>query len=290
MSKQTGLITVIMPTAKAVLFLPLLLIALISNKGAYAANEPTFIVGIVPQFEIRQTHDIWTPILAELKKRTGYTFKLSGSASIPDFEKQFSDGVFDFAYMNPYHILIANNKQSYVPLIRDVGSELRGILVVKKGTSHNINALEGKTIAFPAPNALGASLMIRHALNNQFKLNYQATYVKSHNSVYLNVLLGLAAAGGGIESTLEQQPDDIRNNLDIIYRTKSFPSHPFVSHPRVPIEIQNSVQQAFLDFSNTPAGKTALSKIPFKQIGRANYGDYKPITDLDLEQLSSQEQ
>ncbi len=290
MSKQTDIITATTPATKAALFSLLLFIALISNKGSYAANEPPFNVGIVPQFEIRQTHDIWTPILAELKKRTGYTFKLSGSASIPDFEKQFSDGVFDFAYMNPYHILVANNKQRYVPLVRDVGNELRGILVVKKGASRNISALEGKTIAFPAPNALGASLMIRDALNNQFKLNYQAIYVKSHNSVYLNVLLGLAAAGGGIENTLEQQPDDIRNNLDIIYRTKHFPSHPFVSHPRVPIAIQNSVQQAFLDLSNTPAGKAALSKIPFKQIGRANYRDYKPITDLNLEQLSSQEQ
>ena len=290
MSKQANLVVAATPITKAALFLLLLLITLASNRGAIAANEAVFIVGIVPQFEIRQTHNIWTPILDELKKRTGYTFKLSSSASIPNFEKQFTNGTFDFAYMNPYHLLIANNKQRYVPLIRDVGSDLRGILVVKKGTIHNINTLEGKIIAFPAPNALGASLMIRDDLNNQFKLKYQATYVKSHNSVYLNVLLGLAAAGGGVENTLEQQPDDIRNNLEVIYTTKSFPSHPFASHPRVPIDVQNKVQQALLDFSNTPSGKAILTQVPFKKIGRANYNDYASITNLNLEQLSSQEQ
>ncbi len=287
MSKQA---TPVIGTAKAPLFLLLLLISLMPNRDGYAANETTFIVGVVPQFEIRQTYNTWTPILDELKRRTGYTFKLSGSASIPDFEKQFSTGVFDFAYMNPYHILIANNKQHYVPLVRDAGSELRGILVVKKGTFSNVGQLEGKTIAFPAPNALGASLMVRDALNSQFKLKYQTTYVKSHSSVYLNVLLGLADAGGGIETTLEQQPADIRNNLEVLYTTKSFPSHPFASHPRVPIEVQNRVQQALLAFSNTPAGKTALSTIPFKQMGRASYDDYTSITSLNLEQFKYQEQ
>lgn len=277
-------------TIRVAVFLRLLLLSLLTSAtAAHAATERSFSVGIVPQLEIHQTHDIWTPILDELKRRTGYTFKLSGSASIPEFERQFSAGLFDFAYMNPYHLLLANNRQGYIPLVRDVSSELHGILVVKKGGIKNINELAGKSIAFPAPNALGASLLMRAELSNRFKLNYHPIYVKSHSSVYLNVLLGVTPAGGGIDRTLKQQPENIRNNLEVIYRTAGFASHPFVAHPRVPLEIQQQVQQALLDFAATSRGKALLNQVPFQQLGSTHYDDYKPIAALGLEQFYVQE-
>ncbi len=277
-------------TIRVAVFLRLLLLSLLTSAtAAHAATERSFSVGIVPQLEIRQIHDIWTPILNELQQRTGYTFKFSGSASIPEFERQFSAGQFDFAYMNPYHQLLANNRQGYIPLVRDIGSELHGILVVKKGAIKNINELAGKSIAFPAPNALGASLMMRAELSNRFKLNYHPIYVKSHSSVYLNVLLGVTPAGGGIDRTLKQQPENIRNNLEVIYRTAGFASHPFVAHPRVPLEIQQQVQQALLDFAATSRGKALLNQVPFQQLGSTHYDDYKPIAALGLEQFYVQE-
>lgn len=290
MSEIMGKIPSSTITIRATVFLHLLLLSLLTSAtAAHAATERSFSVGIVPQLEIRQIHDIWTPILNELQQRTGYTFKFSGSASIPEFERQFSAGQFDFAYMNPYHLLLANNRQGYIPLVRDVSSELRGILVVKKGSIKNINELAGKTIAFPAPNALGASLIMRADLSNRLKLNYRPIYVKSHSSVYLNVLMGLATAGGGVDKTLEQQPENIRNNLAVIYRTAGFASHPFVVHPRVPVAIQKKVQQALLDFADTNRGKAILNEVPFQQLGRASYDDYKPIATLGLEQFFVQE-
>jgi phosphonate transport system substrate-binding protein len=103
------------------------------------------------------------------------------------------------------------------------------------------------------------------------------------------VLLGLAAAGGGVKRTLEQQPDNIRNNLEVIYQTAGVASHPFVVHPRVPVAIQKKVQQALLDFADTNRGKAILNEVPFQQLGRASYDDYKPIATLGLEQFFVQE-
>ena len=96
------------------------------------AEEKIYVVGIVPQYETHRLYAIWRPILTQLEKETGLKFKLRGSPTIPDFEREFLQGKFDFAYMNPYHVLLANQNQGYKPLIRDHGRKLYGVLVTRK--------------------------------------------------------------------------------------------------------------------------------------------------------------
>ena len=54
-----------------------------------------------------------------LSNNTVHDFEFAGSANIPDFEKKFQNGDFDFIYSNPYHALMAYQQQGYVPIIRD---------------------------------------------------------------------------------------------------------------------------------------------------------------------------
>ena len=49
-------------------------------------------VGVVPQFEARRLNEVWLPILDELAKRTGDSFVLLTSKSIPEFEASFQRG------------------------------------------------------------------------------------------------------------------------------------------------------------------------------------------------------
>ena len=67
----------------------------------------------------------------------------------------------------------------------------------KGGNIEHLQQLEGKDIAFPAPNALGASLIIRADLVQLHRVSFTPKYVQTHSSVYLNVALGRMAAGGG---------------------------------------------------------------------------------------------
>ncbi len=272
-----------------ILVLFLLTVTSYTFTNCHAEEIKTYSVGIVPQFETNRIYAIWTPILDELSKRTGYNFEIIGSPSIPEFEKQFAAGLFDFAYMNPYHMLLAHNKQGYVPLLRDVGSNLHGILVVKKDAVISVEELNGKEIAFPAPNALGASLMMRSDLDSIFKISYRPKYVKSHSSVYLNVVLGLVDAGGGVQKSLQLQPQHIQDELKVIYRTQEISPHPLAVHPRVPSEVHEKIRQAMLEFSQTEKGMSMLNKVPVKKLGRASYSDYEPLIELKLERYYIQE-
>ena len=85
----------------------LFLISTFFSINALAEKQRVYTIGIVPQFEIRHIRKIWNPIINEIKKSTGIKLKLVGSPTIPDFESEFNAGSFDFAYMNPYHMLLA---------------------------------------------------------------------------------------------------------------------------------------------------------------------------------------
>ena len=267
---------------KMIYLLPILLSSSLFTLNAHA-EENEYTIGIVPQFEIRHIRKIWNPIINEIQKNTGYKLKLIGSPTIPDFEREFNTGRFDFAYMNPYHILLAQKNQGYVPLVRDNGRKLHGILVVRTDSNINsINDLNGKKIGFPAPNALGASLLMRANLTNDYKIKFKPVYVKTHSSVYLNVVVNQTSAGGGVQKTLNQQRINIKSALRVLHRTPEVAPHPIAVHPRVPIKVREAIKQTFLKLGESAIGQSLLSKIPIKKIGAATMMDYIPLKKLNL--------
>jgi phosphonate transport system substrate-binding protein len=272
------------------LFKRLVLLILIYTTTGIApllAQDAPYIIGIVPQFEARKLYKIWQPIIDYLTIETGYHFKIKGSPNIPDFENEFMRGEFDFVYMNPYHFVIASQQQNYIPLVRDVGKILQGVLVVKKDSPvTQISQLNNKIIAFPAPNSLGASLLIRQVLHDDYNLEFYSRFVKTHDSVYLNVLLGEADAGGGVQNTLSRQPPKYQAALRVLYKTQAVKPHPFAVHPRVPQQVANRIKAALLKLGDSQPGQLLLSKIPIKKIGSASLDDYLPLKKLGLERFT----
>jgi phosphonate transport system substrate-binding protein len=261
----------------------LLIIFLLTGMGGLAQAETAYSVGVVPQFEARELASIWVPILAELSKRTGLQLTMKGSPRIPEFEVAFEAGEFDFAYMNPYHALLAARKQGYLSLVRDA-KPLYGVIVVRKDSAYQeVKALAGKRISFPAPNAFGASLLIRADLDKVFHIKTVPLYAQTHTSAYLNTALGVSEATGGVKGTFEQQAPDIHDSLRILYETRKVPSHPLLSHPRVPKAHRDLVQQAFLDMAATPEGAALLAKIPMTKVEVADNADYAALKSWKLE-------
>ena len=273
--------------------LSLILLAAISLLFSAKAEEDTssncsYKVGVVPQFEQRRIFAVWTPILEMINQKTGCEFHLIGSKSIIEFERAFKEGVYDFAYMNPYHAVMAKKAQGYKPLVRSGTKKLKGILVVKKdSTVTDLEALTGKKVAFPSPNALGASLLMRAELANKHNSHPEAMYVKTHSSVYLHVAKGLALAGGGVGRTLEEQPDFIKNSLKVIYTTTPVYAHPFVAHPRVGIEMQKNIQDIWV--KEAVSGTDLFNGIPMKEALAISYNDYIDLENLGLENFLGNE-
>ena len=251
---------------------------------ARAGDAPTYSISIVPQFDLRRIEAIWRPIIERLEPMTGFRFHLVMEPTIPAFEKALNAGAYDFAYMNPYHYVVAHRLQGYQPIVRDVENDLYGVVVVAKGTGLiNVAMLDGRKVAFPAPNAMGASLIPRAEFVRKFHIKISEVYVKSHDSAYLNVLLGQTDAAGGIRATFDQLKPEIRDGLTIIHETERFPPHPLAAHPRVPAADVLRIQKALLELGRDRQGARLLADIPIKSVGPARDQEYETLRHLGLE-------
>lgn len=262
----------------------LLALALVFLAIAAPARASTSItLGVVPQFEQRKLFATWKPIVDELSQRTGLEVKLAVTLTVQEFEQELEKGSFDFVYANPYHILKVSTSQGYIPLVRD-REPLHGILVVRRDSPlRKVEELAGKTLAVPSPNALGASLLIQADLQHVFKTQMSLLNVRTHSSVYLHVLNGLADAGGGVEKTLSEQDPSVRDALRVLYTTRPMPSHPIAAHPRIARQIREKMQKALLEMGNTPSGKGLLDDVPMPYPEKTTLDDYLPMRQWGLD-------
>ncbi|MBS0357079.1 MAG: phosphate/phosphite/phosphonate ABC transporter substrate-binding protein [Proteobacteria bacterium] len=248
-----------------------------------AVAGTTYTFGVVPQFEQRKLFAIWKPLIDELARRTGLDLKLVVTLSVPEFEAAVEAGSFDFVYANPYHILKVRDSQGYIPLVRDEEA-LRGIIVVRQDSPlKSVRELDGKILAVPSPNAVGASLLVRAELERLHGVRVQMLNVKTHSSVYLHVLNGLTEAGGGVQKTLAEQAPAIQSQLRVLYTTRDMPSHPVAAHPRVPPTVRDAVRQALLAIGASPTGKALLDDIPMPRPVTTSLDDYLPMRQWGLE-------
>lgn len=234
----------------------------------------TYTLGVVSQFEPRKIYAIWKPIADELSRRTGLEIQLVVSINITEFEAALEKGTFDFVYANPYHILRVSNSQGYIPLVRD-SEPLRGILVVRRDSPvKSVKELAGKALAVPSPNSVGASLLLRADLERLYGVHMSMLNARTHSSVYLNVLNGLADAGGGVQKSLSEQNPEVQGGLRILYTTRAMPSHPIAAHPRIKPDVCELLRKTVLEMSATPAGKALLDEIPMPSPVTASLEDY----------------
>lgn len=254
------------------------------NETEQSSTDKVLKIGVVPQFSPKRIMTIWSPIIEELEQKTGYKFQIVGTPNIPEFEKEYQKGTYDIAYMNPYHSVVANQTQGYEAVLHDGTKSLFGVLVVKKEDAiKDVKELDGEKLSFPAPNALGASLLMRTELKTIHNINIEPIYVKTHTNSYLSVLEGKTRAGGGVLRTFNELGDDIKNQLRIFYETQKTPPHPIVVHPRVDKETRAAIVNALLEMGEEEALNAYLEKIPIKKITKTNQEAYKMLEGLGME-------
>jgi phosphonate transport system substrate-binding protein len=257
------------------------------NTAAAQNSDKPYTVAVVPQFASTRVYRDWTPLLAQLERATGYHFQLRIYHDFSSFETELEKGIPDFVFLNPYHMTIARQKQQYRPLIRDTAT-ITGILVVPKDSPiKKLADLNGKTVAFPSPNALGASMYIRALLAEKFHIKITPVYVNGHQNVYRHVILGEAAAGGGVSRTLEKEADAIKSQLRVIFNTPAIASHPLAAHPRVPAAVGKKIADALLAMSHDAEDGKLLAAVQLSQPVTADYKrDYSGLAKLKLDRYA----
>jgi phosphonate transport system substrate-binding protein len=261
----------------------LLALSALSTAAAPDETPAAYTFGVAPQFDQRKLFATWKPVLDALSKATGEPFRFRSANSVPEFEQAVAKGSYDFIYVNPYHLYRERLRQGYIPLVRDV-TPLRGVVTVRRDSDiRELADLDGKFLAVPSPNAIGASMLIQAELERVHGVRVQVVNAKSHSSAYLYAINKLSDAAGGVEKTLAEQEPAIRDALRVVYRTSDFPSHPIAAHPRIREALREQVRQALLKLSADPANSALLQQIPISRAVPASFTDYEAFRALDLD-------
>ena len=254
------------------------------RAGAQATAGSSWSLAVVPQFPAAKLHRDWTPLVERIARDTGVRLTLRLPSSIPKFEAELLAGEPDFVYLNPYHQVMAHRALGYLPLVRD-SQPLTGILVVRRDAALNtLRELDGKDIAFPAPNAFGASLWMRALLAEREKISIRPQYVQTHSNVYRQVVSGRAVAGGGIGITLAQESPAVQGELRVLFETPGAAPHPVSAHPRVPAAVRQAVAQALLRMAADTPGQTLLHDVQLPApVAADQQRDYQPLERYRLD-------
>jgi len=250
--------------------------------AAVSVQAETLTFGIVPQQSAKKLAKKWTPIFRYLSAKTGDEIRFSTARNIPTFEKRLSEGQYDIAYMNPYHYTVFHREPGYQAFARQKDKKIKGILVVRKDSPLKmLNELADQKLAFPSPAAFAASVLPRAQLTND-KIPFKPTYVSSHDSVYLNVARGLFPAGGGVMRTFNNTDPAVREQLRVLWTTKTYTPHAFAAHPSVDKAVVGRLQKALLGMNDDPEGRALLKTINFKGMQSAENTDWDDVRGLGL--------
>ncbi|MCE2746856.1 MAG: phosphate/phosphite/phosphonate ABC transporter substrate-binding protein [Burkholderiales bacterium] len=266
------------------------LFGLLGAQSAHSAEKNSSLrLLVVPQFPVTEIHATWSKLLDGLKKEGLPEIELVFAKDITEFENLFKAGQAELIYCNPYHMVMAQKAQGYVPMIRD-NKPLTGILITATGNNStsikNLSDLNGKTLLFPSPNAFGASLYMRALLKREKGLEFTTKYVKTHSNVIRGVVRGEGQAGGMVNATLLAETPELQQKVTVIYETPPVPPHPIAAHPRIDASTREALTAAILGHIKTH--KQVGEDIQIPNPVRADYTkDYKPLENLGLEAFLS---
>lgn len=249
------------------------------------AQTETLTFGIVPQQSAKRLATLWTPIMQEVSQQSGVNVIFSTAKDIPTFEQRLAEGVYNIAYMNPYHYVTFSQKNGYRALAKQKNKSIKGVIVAKVGGDvSSIEDLRGAKLAFPAPAAFAASILPRAELKKH-GIEFTPQYVSSHDSVYLNVSRGFFPAGGGIKRTLNNMPEKIKSSLITIWETQGYTPHAIATHPNIDQIKREKILAALLSMNHTEQGKKLLKSIGFNGFEGADDNSWNDVRALQLDNL-----
>ena len=125
--------------------------------------------------------------------------------------------------------------------------------------------------------------IVRCIVDKDTLFEIKPRFVTSHSNVYRAVINGDVVAGGAVNTTLAQEPAQVREMLRVLHTTADYISHPIAAHPRVPAAVRAALVAAFLKSKTDAAGRRLLEKVQLRMPALVTYEkDYAALETLNL--------
>lgn len=250
--------------------------------------ENLYIFGVHPLHNPERLHAVFDPLMDYLSNNIkNASFKLEASRNYTSYDKKLYSRKFHFSLPNPFQTI--NSFQYGYRVFGKMGDDesFRGIIIVRKDSGiTEPTQLKGKTVSFPAPTALAATMMPQyylqtHGLNVMKDIDIR--YVGSQESSVMNVFLGDSAAGATWPPpwhALSKERPELEKELKVIWKTEPLPNNGLVVRDNVPDEITQQVASLMNNLHKNKEGQAILARMELSHFESATNETYQPVIDF----------
>lgn len=254
-----------------------------SKKQPRKNNE--FVLGVHPLHNPKRLHEIFSPITSYLTEQIpGAVFRVEASRNYAAYDEKLYAGHFHFGLPNPYQTV--NSLKHGYRVFGKMGDDenFRGIILTRKDSGiEKVTDLKGKSISFPAPTALAATMMPQYFLQThglEVMKDTNIRYVGSQESSIMNVYLGDVAAGSTWPPpwrALAKERPELAEALEVKWSTAPLPNNGLVVRHDVPEEIEKQVASLLFSLHTHEQGRKWLRRMELSRFEKATNQTYAPV-------------
>jgi len=255
---------------------------------AAASTETVYVFGVHPLHNPQRLHEVFGPLMAYLSTNVeGARFRLEASRNYAAYDEKLYARRFHFALPNPYQTINAV-KQGY-RIFGKMGDDdnFCGIILVRKDSGiREVADLRGKTVSYPAPTALAATMLPQYFLHSHgidVMRDIDNRYVGSQESSIMNVYLGDVAAGATWPQpwrALSRERPELAQELEVRWQTDSLPNNGLVVLPEVPVAVVAQVSRLLFSLHESEAGRRLLAPMELSRFEPADDATYQPVREF----------
>lgn len=229
-------------------------------------------------------HQVFAPLIGYLNATAGgATFKLIASRDYAAFDRRLAAREFDFALPNPYQAVRAA-AGGYRIFGKVAGDEdFRGLILTRRDSSIGaIGDLRGRTISYPAPTAVAATMLPQYFLHrNGVPLSAtRPLYVGSMESTIRSLAVGTSDAAAiwpDPWNKFSRSDPGTAARLQVRWQTPPLVNNALVVRKSVPAELASRVLLALTRLGATAAGRALLDRLNVPGFEAADDRTYAPV-------------
>lgn len=250
--------------------------------------ESIYIFGVHPLHNPKLLFDVYQPMIDLINDNLkGAKLRLEASRSYATFNEKLFSGYFDFALPNPYQTVEASKKGYSIFGKMGDDENFKGIILVRKDSKiKNVSDLKNKSISYPAPTALAATMLPQWFLqkngidiNNDIKNIYVGSQESSIMSVYLGKTIAASTWPPPWESFKLNRPE-IAKFLEIKWETKSLPNNGLVVKKTINKELLNKISNIIFNLHTHEKGRKILEGMHLSKYEKADDTTYNVVREF----------
>jgi len=251
-------------------------------------DAPQYSFGVPAIRPVRSLWDRYAHLIDALNRASsGFTLKME-SAQTPDvYDAKLRAGVFDFAIVDPYQVLLAENLGYTVIARTGKADRVSGVIVAERqGEIHRLSDLRGRNIAFTNTTALAATLLNEFGLlENGLDVRKRAVVLYTHSpetsllSVAIKHVDAAAVSQADWEGFQHDHPVSA-GQLTVLWRSDDLSGPAVMASSSVAPAHVRALQTALVQLASLDNGRGALQRAGISRFDLGDSVSYDDVWDF----------